>query len=161
MRKRKEKQTRKRSEQGTQQRKDEQGWKQEVVTKNSMERELYLEKAMPVRPAVCKDAVFGLVVKIFCCCYFFLPTINLISFVGKAFYYCALTKIKISIFFSKLSPHTWPFYLCLNSSDPLFSLEFLWTFPEKSPILHTWCSQCPGSSPSLLQYRYSQTYFKS
>ena len=39
--------------------------KQEVVTKSSMERELYVEKAMPVRPAVCKDVVFGLVIKIF------------------------------------------------------------------------------------------------
>lgn len=44
-----------------------------------MERELYLEKAVPIRPAVCKGVVFGLVVKIFCCCYLFLPTINLIS----------------------------------------------------------------------------------
>lgn len=84
MRKRKEKQTRKRSEQGTQQKRRAREEKQEVVTKNSMERELYLEKAMPVRPAVCKDAVFGLVVKIFCCCYFFLPTINLISLSWKS-----------------------------------------------------------------------------
>ena len=43
-----------------------------------MERELYLEKAVPIRPAVCKGVVFGLVVKIFCC-YLFLPTINHIS----------------------------------------------------------------------------------
>ena len=52
--------------------------KQEVVTKSSMERELYLEKAMPVRPAVCKDVVFGNK-NIFFCCNFFLPTINLVS----------------------------------------------------------------------------------